>query len=423
MVEVWLPYGETEVCLTVQHENLLGIINPKPSPKPVNLKEEIEKSLENPLNTSRVGDIVKPGQKIAVAFNKDMNIEFVSLVLTQLFKEFEKAGVSPSDVTVIVGCEDGKPLSNIEAENILSKIPEGFQKRIHNPVLEEDLVRVGVTSRKTKVFLNKNFFEADFKILVGRVGFHSYAVFSGRQTILSVCGLKTIHQNYNLSLNLKSRLNVLEENPLHQDLTEILNLVKVDYSINGIVGLDGNILKVFSGSLEKSFKEGVNSFKSIFGVEVEDKAEIVVVSPGGYPFDLTFYDSQESLERVVGLVKDGGVIVLVAECSQGLGDKLFQKLITNIKSVEELKNAAKKEFNLFFHKIFQLLNILENFRVVVVSALPNVIVSDILRFKASKTINDAVEYALRVLGRKSKIIILPYALKTLPILRSKEIQH
>jgi nickel-dependent lactate racemase len=424
MVEVWLPYGETEVCLTVSPENLLDIVNPKPLPQPVNLEEEIRKTLENPLNTARIGETIKPGEKVAIAFDKSMNVEFVGFVLTQLSKEFEKAGISSSDVTVVVGCENGKPIGQAETEKFFSKIPEGFQRKIHNPSLEEDLVEIGVTSRKTRVFLNKNFFEADFKILIGKIDFHSYAGFSGgRQTILSVCGLKTIHQNYNLSLNPKSRLGVLEENPVHQDLVEIANLAKINYIIDVIVDLDGNVLRVFSGNLEKAFEEGVNSFKSTFGVEVEDKVEIAVVSPGGHPFDLTFYDAQESLERAVWLVKDGGIIVLVAECSQGLGDKIFQRWVTSVKNVDELKTVAKKEFNLFFHRVFQLLNVLENFRVVIVSALPNVVVSEVLRFKSSKTVDDAVEYALRVLGKKSKIVVLPHTMKTFPILKTKEIQH
>ncbi|RLG92846.1 MAG: nickel-dependent lactate racemase [Candidatus Hecatellales archaeon] len=422
MVEVWLPYGDTEVCLTVPPENLLDIVNPKQEPQPINLEEELKKALENPLNTSKLAETMKPEQKIAIAFNKSVNMDFISLVLAKLADEVKKADVPLSNIRVIVGCREGKPITPNEAENLLSKIPEGFEKKIHNPKVEEELVEVGVTSYKTRVFLNKSFFEADLKILVGEVNLNPLTGFGGIDAVLSVCGLKTIHHSYGLSLNPKSRIGFLEENPTHKNLVEIAGLAGVNHILNLVVGLDGKVLRVFFGSLEKTFKEAVNSFKTIFGVEVEDKAEIVVVSPGGNPFDQTFYDAQESLERACLVVKDGGIIVLVAECSQGLGNRDFQKLVNTVKSVEELKTIAKKEFNPTLYKIFRLMNILKDFRVVLVSTLPNTI-SEVLGFKTSKTVNNAVEYALRVLGKKSKILVLPYAMKIFPILKTKEPQH
>ncbi|RJX15764.1 nickel-dependent lactate racemase [Candidatus Bathyarchaeota archaeon] len=424
MVEIWLPYGSTEVCLTVSPENLLGVVEPKPRPKPANFEEELEKALQNPINAKRLDEIVKPNQKIAIAFDKNLNPNLLGLMISKLWDKMKVSGIPASNVTVIIGCKDGEIPSQTEAENFLQKIPENFQKKVHNPNILEDLVEVGLTNRKTRVFLNKSFWEADVKILLGKIGLHPYAGFyGGSSTILSICGLKTIHQNYVLAVNSKSRIGVLEENPVYADLVEIAKLCKVDYALNVIENEENETLKVFCGEPEKMFLEGVKFIRSFYEVEVDGKAEVVVVSPGGTPYDQNFYCAYEAIEHVLSIVKDGGVIVLVAECSQGLGGENFHKWMVEIDSVEDLKKIVKKNFDLCLHRVFQLMDVLKNHRIIVVSALPNVFVSGVLKLRLAKTVNDAVEWALRLVGKKSKILVLPYAKKVLPVLKTIEIQH
>ena len=90
---------------------------------------------------------------------------------------------------------DGNPAS----EDVTVSVPEGVQLIVHNPYQKDELSEVGVTSHRTRVLLNKNFTQAGFRILTGKIGLHAYAGYSGgRQVILAVSGIQTLHDNYNL---------------------------------------------------------------------------------------------------------------------------------------------------------------------------------------------------------------------------------
>ncbi|RLI05307.1 nickel-dependent lactate racemase [Candidatus Bathyarchaeota archaeon] len=418
MVEIWVPYGDTEVCLTVSLENLLGIVNPKPRPKTPETLEEIDRALENPLGASKLREIVKPNHKVAIAIDKSLG-KLVNIILPKIFTELKQGGIENSNISVFIGNKKGELLPFEKLEEILPKIPSGTRIKFHDPYQTEELVEVGSTGSKTKVFLNKDFFQADIKILMGKLGLHGYAGFSGGpQTILTVSGIKTIHQNYNLSINPKARVGILEENPVHKDLKEITKLCNIDFVMDVFVE-NGELVKAFSGNLEETFAEGVNYVKSVYEVEVESKADIVVASPGGDPFDSTLYDAQETIEHALKIVRDDGAVVLAAQCSEGYGDQKFYRLMAEVDSIDQLKSIMKKEYIPVSHKIFQLMDTLQRFRVILVSALPNTIATGVFRFKTAKCMEEAIETALRFMGKKSKILVLPYAMKTLPVLRPK----
>ena len=45
MVDVWLPYGKSDVCIRIPARNLLGSIEPKQVPSVADVKAEIERAL------------------------------------------------------------------------------------------------------------------------------------------------------------------------------------------------------------------------------------------------------------------------------------------------------------------------------------------------------------------------------------------
>ena len=63
MVDVWLPYGKTDVCVRVPARNLLGTIEPKDQQAAADAKAEVERALKEPIGTKRLCEIVKPKAK------------------------------------------------------------------------------------------------------------------------------------------------------------------------------------------------------------------------------------------------------------------------------------------------------------------------------------------------------------------------
>jgi nickel-dependent lactate racemase len=66
MVDVWLPYGKTDVCVRVPARNLLGTIEPKEAAAAPDQKAEIERALHEPIGSKRLSEIAKPESKVAI---------------------------------------------------------------------------------------------------------------------------------------------------------------------------------------------------------------------------------------------------------------------------------------------------------------------------------------------------------------------
>ena len=66
MVDVWLPYGKTDVCVRVPARNLLGTIEPKEQQGAADAKAEVERALKEPIGSKRLSEIAKPESKVAI---------------------------------------------------------------------------------------------------------------------------------------------------------------------------------------------------------------------------------------------------------------------------------------------------------------------------------------------------------------------
>ena len=66
MVDVWLPYGKTDVCIRVPARNLLGTIEPAERQGALDAKAEVERALKEPIGSKRLCEIAKPESKVAV---------------------------------------------------------------------------------------------------------------------------------------------------------------------------------------------------------------------------------------------------------------------------------------------------------------------------------------------------------------------
>ena len=62
-------------------------------------------------------------------------------------------------------------------------------------------------------------------------------------------------------------------------------------------------------------------------------ADIAITSNSGYPLDINLYQSIKGMDTASAALKTGGVIIMVTECSEGIGHggflKVFSRGISN----------------------------------------------------------------------------------------------
>ena len=419
MVDVWLPYGKTEVCARIPTRNYLGAIEPKEKSGVADARAEVERALREPIGTRRLSEIARPGNTVAIVVDDATRATPSYLMVPPLLDELAKAGVKEEDMTVIFACGTHRALRPDEMEKLVGEETLERVEAVSHDCMSEDNVYLAKTRFGTKVYVNKVFAEADVRILTGDVGLHYYAGYGGgRKSVLpGVSGAETIQHNHAMLLDAKARTGLLQGNPVHEDMLEAAKLAKVDFVLNIVVNSKQELVRAFAGDLEQAFYEGVKLVDEMYKVPIERRADVVIVSPGGHPLDIDLYQAYKAVDGALEAVKRGGVIVLVAECPEGHGDEVFYEWMTRFKSLKEMEKEIRRRFRLGGHKAYFLMKALKKAKIFLVSVMPDYYAVNVFGLKTAKAVNDAMRGAFDIAGRKAKVWAMPYGNLTLPIMK------
>jgi len=344
-------------------------------------------------------------------------------MLLPVLAELNAAGVKDENVTVIFGCGTHRAVKPEEAAELLGTEALKRVKTISHCCTATDLVYLGTTKTQgNKVLVNRAFAEADVKVLLGDVGFHYYAGYGGgRKSVLpAVCSEETVKQNHALLLHASARTGILEDNPVHQDMTEAARLAKVDFIVNIVGNKKGEIVKAFAGDLEAAFLEAVKLVDAMYRVAIDRRADIIVVSAGGHPADINLYQAYKGLDNALDAVKRGGVIILVAECPEGHGNQVFYDWMTKLADLKNAEREIKRNFVMGGHKAYYLLKALQNHQIILVSSLPDFYATSIFKLKTARAVNDALAEAFKIAGSASRVWAMPWGSYTLPVFKATE---
>jgi nickel-dependent lactate racemase len=155
---------------------------------------------------------------------------------------------------------------------------------------------------------------------------------------------------------------------------------------------------------------------------VDAKADIVVVSSGGYPADVNLFQAYKGVDSALEVVKRGGVVVLVADCPEGHGNQVFYDWMVKFSDVKAVEREIKRSFVLGGHKAYYLLKALQNHQIILVSSMPNYYATNIFKLKTARAVNDALDEAFKIAGKNAKVWAMPYGNFTLPEVKANEVQ-
>jgi len=423
MVDVWLPYGKTEICVRVPTRNFLGSIEPKEKAGVPDAIAEVERALKEPIGSKRLSEIVKPESKVVVVVDDATRPAPSQIMITPILNELSAGGVKDENVTVIFACGIHRAVKSEEAAALLGQETVNRVKTLNHDCKAQDLVHVGNTQKHgTKVYVNRVFAEADVRVLTGDVGLHYFAGYGGgRKSVLpGVSGEETMKQNHAMLLDANARTGVLGGNPVHEDMTEAARMTKVDFILNVVTNSKGELVKAFAGDLEQAFMEGVKLVDEMYRVTVDRRADIVVVGAGGNPADVNLFQAYKGVDNALEVVKRGGVIILVAECPEGHGNQVFYEWMVKYGDLKAVEREIRRSFALGGHKAYYLLKALQNHQIILVSSMPDYYATSIFRLKTARAMNDALNEALNITGKSAKVWVIPYGNSTLPTVKAAE---
>jgi nickel-dependent lactate racemase len=199
--------------------------------------------------------------------------------------------------------------------------------------------------------------------------------------------------------------SVIELNPVKEDVIEAVRMIGIDFAINLLTNLDGRIIEAHSGSFEEAWGRAITSLSGNFVVNAQENADITIVSSGGIPFDQSLYTAGIAVKTASEVTKRNGTIILLAECSSGLGADAFTQLI------QVTEDSEFKRRYMYGAEVLKVIKqVQKNHRLMLVSALPTYLVESV-GMESSRTVNEAYRKAVQS-RRGRRTFVIPRGLTT-----------
>jgi nickel-dependent lactate racemase len=147
--------------------------------------------------------------------------------------------------------------------------------------------------------------------------------------------------------------------------------MKIDLALNAVLNQQKEILAVFFGKPDAVMKAGIQVVDQISRIPISHAYDIVIASAGGYPKDINLYQAQKAMTHASLFCKPGGVIVLIAECEEGVGSNGYLEFMRGVRNIREvIEKFTRSEFMVGPHKAFQIAKILQKHQVFLFSSIP-----------------------------------------------------
>lgn len=418
-----LPYGSGEVGLDID-ENGTFLLEAKPLPSP-DLDRTFKEALENPVGTKRLSEIAKPGERVCIVVG-DMTRLWARYdqILPYILEELHRAGIEDGNITIVSGTGAHRPQSEDEHRQIVGQEVYSRIKVVdHNCNNKKELVYLGKTGRGTPVWINKLVHESDRVILTGGVVHHFLAGYGGgKKSILpGVSGYETIMANHKLSIDPSgSGINPsvcagrLKGNPLSEDMIEAARMTRVDFAVNVVINEEGRIGYVSCGDMVASHERSAAVVDEYFGVSIEDKSDLVIASCGGYPKDINLYQTYKTMYNARRAVRDGGVIIILSESREGIGNDNFKTIFTEHPTRREREEKLAKDYDIASFEGYSLSLWQEDVDFLVMSSIPEGELKQ-MGLIPIEDINQGLNYAYKKLGKNLRTYVMPHGSITFPM--------
>ena len=373
----------------------------------------VREALKYPIASPLLRETVKPGEKIAVITSDITRPMPTWEVMPAVLDELYAAGVPADDITLVFALGSHRAHTEEEKKHLAGERAYSEIKCIDSD--PNDCIRLGTTKAGTPVDITRVVAEADRRICLGNIEYHYFAGYSGgaKAIMPGVSTPAAIQANHSMMIQEKAHAGNITDNPLRADLEEAAALCGVDFIVNVVLSEHKKIIKAFAGDLTKAHREGCRFLDSLYQVPIPQRADIVIVSQGGAPKDLNLYQTQKALDNAKHAVKDGGAIILVGSCREGLGQKTFEEWMTQAEKPADLIKRIRENFRLGGHKAAAIAMVLEKADIYLVSEMNPDFVKSIF-MKPCSSLQAAVDRAFAEQGENASVIVMPYGGSTLP---------
>jgi len=328
-MRITMHYGKNGLPLELPDTWDITVVRKKPMPTLNDPDMALKTAFENPSGGSSLSELAKKHRNVCILICDITRPVPNGVILPTLIKQLTDSGMKPTEINVLVATGLHRPNEDKELLEVVGSewVTQAVKVENHFARRNEDHTDLGTTHRGTPVKLDRRFAEAGLRVVVGLVEPHFMAGYSGGRKVITpgIAHLDTITSIHAANmLEQKGVENcVIEENPLHQELTEIAQMVGECYAVNVVIDETRRISFLNFGELEESHKEAVSFVRPFAEVPVTQKFKTVITSGAGYPLDKNYYQTVKGMVAAIDILEPGGNLFIVSECSEGLGSQEY----------------------------------------------------------------------------------------------------
>ena len=391
LVEIWLPYGRSDIPVRVAEEKLVDILKSESASTLGDPVAEAEKLLRT---NEKFQDAVTKASRATIVLGSCGNQQLTTDLTQAVLKNLPHPGTT----TILCTREAIEPGSGAIGD---VKVLKHTSKSASTPVT--DFHGAFVPN------IDSEFVNSDLRILIGELRPHHFLEYSG------LCDLVFPYLAADASIytHLAERPGITLGD-LHKERVEIAKSFHDLFALGLTLNAEMRPSNMVFGGIDDSLTTLTASVKELYSRPITKRADIVVMGAGGSLFDESLLDAVEALPAGLNALKKEGTLILAAECSKGHGDTEFYEWSSEHKEPRHLETRLRHRFNYNGFKASFLSRTLEAHRICLVSTIPDYYVENVFRMKSAPTVNAALHNAQRTQGSDSTITVIPDAGRVIP---------
>ena len=365
-MKIDLHYGKGIVSLQIPEKNIQDVIEPWHSRQQADNADLIAGTLAD----EQALDFQKQvaGKRLCVLAEdgtRDVPFEDIFGPLANLIRDC-------SSIEFIICTGTHKPET---PEN--SQITDQMEKAIENAGISNlsihshdsrngEFIDAGQTALGTKVHYNPLADKADVFLALSDLKTHYFAGYSNpiKNFVPGICKFETTEHNHSLALNDKSTFGRhpwhrdpdRRDNPLANDQLEAMEMIVKDRPVYTLATINTSrkLQWVKLGPIRDVTAEALSQIDSQ-NTHTVTPVPRLIVSPGGFPNDISLYIAQRALELTKNAVTDGGEILFLAQCKDGVGEEHTLENFYNrlTAPLESILTSIESDYKLYSHKPYK----------------------------------------------------------------------
>ncbi len=346
-MRVHIAYGKNGLDIEVPDANLTKVLDQSGAPPLTDATGELFRQLEHPIGSPPLAALARRVSSACVVISDITRPVPNTLLLPPILETLEKSGILPANIEILIATGLHRPSTAEERRMLVGDaILARYTVTDHHARELQEQRFLGTTPHATPVLIDERYCRAGLKITTGFIEPHLMAGFSGgRKLVAPGCAgeetIKALHSPHFLE-DAHCREGCIDGNPLHEELLRIAAMAGHDFIVNVSLNSRNTITGMFAGHPVIAHGDGVRHVRAAVNASLRAPVDIVVTSSAGFPLDLTYYQAVKGMTAALPIIREGGTLIVAAECTEGLGGREFSAMATSYDSAGTFVDAILK---------------------------------------------------------------------------------